>query len=107
MRMLDGARRTRPAQRSCSLVLSGAHACAVELGQATHQRFLTELSERPGRRLAISAHRVPSLACISRMMASSCTHGSRALALLRGAQRVCERVCRHGPMGSKNKGGCT
>lgn len=34
--------------------------------------FLTELSERPGRALAISAHRVPSLACISRMIWSSC-----------------------------------
>eukprot|EP00967_Tisochrysis_lutea_P143533 scaffold266757_cov32-Tisochrysis_lutea.AAC.3 len=36
-----------------------------------YQRFFTELSERPGRDLAISAQRVPRAACIWRMMASS------------------------------------
>ena len=37
----------------------------------THHLFFTELSERPGRHLAISAQRVPSFACISRMVWSS------------------------------------
>ena len=42
----------------------------LPLARAYH-RFLTELSERPGRHLAISAHLVPSLACIFRMIWSS------------------------------------
>ena len=36
--------------------------------QVEYHLFLTELSERPGRHFAISAQRVPSLACISRMV---------------------------------------
>mmetsp|Transcript_39608 Transcript_39608/g.92588 ORF Transcript_39608/g.92588 Transcript_39608/m.92588 type:complete len:264 (-) Transcript_39608:108-899(-) len=46
--------------------------CRMIRLQVEYQRFFTELSLRPGSDLAISAHLVPSFACISKMIMSSC-----------------------------------
>ena len=85
-----GCVRLRSGRKSCAVGLtSGLSTLAVRTGrgarprgrqrvlpgaarlQVEYQRFLTELSERPGRFFAISAHRVPSFACICRMIWSS------------------------------------
>ena len=57
---------------SMSMPLSAASCCCLRTRlQVEYHRFFTELSLRPGSDFAISAHRVPSFACILRMIWSS------------------------------------